>query len=1694
MQRPNEELTTSADDSQTKAVSLFTFVREFARLSAKPVTSLDSYIKTFWLDQIPNEPECRFAALADLAGSEEEAAADNWLAVARPELPEPPPVADDLAPWVDMRQWEDSSQEIPELYAQIPNPQWNSENPEDKPQFLSLADYPQVSEQWDDYLETKWWPWAEKDRRKRRVHACYAELFALHRSQVAAAEQFEFLLAVGCLHWSPTTGTSIKRHLLVLPVTVDFDPANAVVSVRSSGTTPEVQLETDMLAVYLRPPTDIQQAAEMRRSGLGDNLFHPDAKELLRAYAQGLDSEGEFADNLDRVAGTSPRKPVVAFAPALIVRRRTSRSLIAVCNSIIDQLQDGIGVPPGVRKLTGELGVDKTVFGEEGEEDGNRAAQSGEVFFPLPSNDEQRQILGRLSRQVGVLVQGPPGTGKSLTIANLICHLLATGRRILVTSQKAPALRVLREKLPHEVADLCIMVLGEGTDEQQELRRSVGEIAGRHSNWSRAKSERSILRLEEELKRARGKEAEAYEMLCAAREKEVFIHPARFGAYEGSLSDIAAQVRRDTERFAWFADRPSGSVDLLRGSVPACPATQDEAKRLLALLRQIGPAEEAESRNALVPLKDLPSTTDFRKMVEAEREAKAEVDAKRQHLVHPARGALSGATDEELRVLCSRVKDLYGRLCKARESVWEWNTVERIVRESAGSIETLRQASGALLSAIDAQMAGTVDMEVKGLDRSVRVALEDARELHQHLAQGGWCGFWVFRAAPAKRGLYLIRQVTVDGRPCNSAEVLARLVRWLELQESKRQLEDQWAGLGADLQTDIPLNQMIGHYRALQARLDELLDLGRMVEGYGSILAAHDQSIVVQWHRSESILSLLQLLETLLAERRLQREKQLLDDALAIVHDVSLSPRSAPENHRLRNGILNRLPDEYSRSHGELCHLWELRQLCEEKGRLLAKLSRILPELVAAMVASPQDEVWESRIAALSAAWNWLCAGRWVAQMVDPRQEDLLSEQMKRARQDVSNSLSRLAAEKAWQHCMTSMTEGSFQSLMAWRKAIEKVGKGTGKYAERNRDIARDRLEECRDAIPAWVMPLYKVLDTVAVRPGMFDVAIVDEASQSGPEALFLGFLAKQIVVVGDDQQIRPEHVGIDHGEVHQLQRLHLADVPNGEIFDATSSLFGIAEVRFGNQIRLREHFRCMPEIISFSNNLCYQDQPLIPLRQFGTNRLIPVLSSHYVSGGYQEKGKINPVEAEVVVDAIERCCADPAYEGKTFGVISLLNTSDQDREIESRLMKRVDAEEIEQRNIVCGDAYDFQGDERDVIFLSMVSARSADHRVGTLSDDKAKRRFNVAVSRARDQVFLFHSVQEGELGQDCLRRRLIEHMKRPMLDPTGSLSCCVEELRTIARTRPRSKGNQPPPFESWFEVDVYLAIVDQGHMAIPHYRVSGYEYWIDIVIVGGTRKVAVECDGDYWHGPERYAADLHRQTQLERCGWEFFRVRGSRFYRDPASALLPLWKMLEEHSQEEWDGEPTGENDSPVKPSSEPGAESGQGGAPESTAVDRDVPPASGMDGEEHIPTPSEIPSEEGNGMPFSSAPRGDERINGFPAASTRKQPSAGVGATRGVSNVPLDEVLAMPNRRLGAVICEIIQECPNYTIKRDDLPSRVSKYFGFITRSSPRAQLGKKIGWALTHLKKAGLVEEYKATNVRIRLLHPSKQQRLF
>lgn len=216
--------------------------------------------------------------------------------------------------------------------------------------------------------------------------------------------------------------------------------------------------------------------------------------------------------------------------------------------------------------------------------------------------------------------------------------------------------------------------------------------------------------------------------------------------------------------------------------------------------------------------------------------------------------------------------------------------------------------------------------------------------------------------------------------------------------------------------------------------------------------------------------------------------------------------------------------------------------------------------------------------------------------------------------------------------------------------------------------------------------------------------------------ALAALYLGNEHVVVGDKEQVTPDAVGQRLDEVQRLISTNLQGIPNSHLYDGQTSIYDLAETAFGGVVALREHFRCVPEIIQFSNHLSYNNS-IRPLRKPLSASVRPALVAHRVNGFRDGRGKTNEVETEEIASLVIACLGDAEYalneSGQTtsFGVISLLG-DEQALMIENLLRLRIPPDVFAKHRLLCGNAAQFQGDERDVIFLSMVDGPPEDGKL----------------------------------------------------------------------------------------------------------------------------------------------------------------------------------------------------------------------------------------------------------------------------------------------------------------------------------------------------------------------------------------------
>ena len=1615
----------STEHSQNNnAARLVDYLWRLALLRSKLVRDISEYEKALWISDVPHKRGCFTQAW----GHDEDYDSDVWIEIQTRREPELPSIPDKCRDWIntgDLRKKNDIPELKPEITRQIRNPQWQEGI--DQPEYISktehLEGFPEAQKVWEQYLDKRWLPWVDDHNDWESVHKVYSELFSIHQSQLRLGEEYELVLALGLLTWQTPTGQRVRRHFIVADAILEFEARLGKFTVRPHTEGAKLRPELDMLDIQDQPARAEESAKASLNAAEDDPWEKGRIEGVLQALVHSINSQGDYEDCLKSKKPRASAKPVVEYAPALILRKRSAKGLTETLKRIKEQIENGEAIPGEFADLAEIRPEDVHEPSDELEE--ANVAFDGEVFFPKPSNDEQRRIVDKIRAASGVLVQGPPGTGKSHTIANLICHLLATGQRTLITAKTPRALQVLEGLVPDELRPLCINLLGSGQEERRSLESSVGGILRKNEEWNENRAKQERTELEDRLRKRREEKAKVNRRLRDIRESETHTQSIAEGAYRGTAARIAEAVNRDRADYEWFTD----SVPLDK----TCQISTNDLRSVLAALRQFTPDRRREL--GLTWPEVLPSSERFANLVKNEASA-IEEEQNSAHgaderfadllarnnppVIEAIRNAFSSFRDTRRRLLAAPhpwMKDALRDVLGGNSSLW--HELLRVTKDVIASIEEL------VSTADETQIECPDSFELRTL-------YEDTHKLIEHMENGGKLGWWLFRPKPVKERLYVIKNVKIGGRPCSAIEHFSRIADALQVRIECEKAWDFWKDRSEKVEGPYAL-QLTG-LKSLRDALENGLVLEDLIAKCREAISQCSGMTEPVWADESQVDRVVSSCGLALARIRKRLATEEIQGVETPISRMAAEGGTHPVTNDLLTAIRSRDTDEFSRCVSTLQDLEKQRQRLQKVDEDISKLRCLLPQFIESLEQTCNEPYWEERIQHFGDAWHWAQARYWIEDYI--RQEDVLAlaKRVKQIEDEINGIIAKLASLHAWSFCFSRLEEEHRRHMEAWQQSMRRLGKGTGKHAPRRRREAQGHLNECREAVPAWVMPLHRVWDTVYPAPGIFDVIIVDEASQCGVEALPLFYLGKKILIVGDDKQISPDAVGLPRDAVHRLMEEFLHDFHFKSSFDIESSLFDHGKLRYGTRrITLREHFRCMPEIIRFSNDLCYSDTPLIPLRQYGPNRL-PPLEHVFLSSGYREGSNnrtINRPEADAIVERIAEMSEDCRYDGRTMGVVVLQGEA-QAQEIERQLLERLGAEEMERRRLVCGNPYSFQGDERDIMLMSLVAA--SNERIGPFTKASDERRFNVAASRARDQMILFHSVTCDELSTLDLRRRLLEFFESTVPQQIAGID--RDELERRAAQDNRRVVKPPAPFDSWFEADVALELLRKDFTVLAQHEVAGKR--IDLVVEGGQARLAVECDGDHWHGASSYEADMQRQRQLERCGWEFFRVRESAYYADKDSALQQLWLMLEE----------------------------------------RGIVPRSSFDDSSIDVIEAEPETDDGQSFNESENDEIEENENSIEDDETRgdtydSSPSSG----RRAEEVSTTEIK-------GAIV-NALSKCPNKSCTISSLTSRVLKEVGVLTRGYPRKAFERRVMRCLNVLEVRASIEKYKAKNHRVRLL---------
>jgi len=1262
--------------------------------------------------------------------------------------------------------------------------------------------------------------------------------------------------------------------LLYWDVALEYDPGAKRLTLTKRSSVPD--LNTMLLEPFLQPEQDMGDVLaavrailveeEMSRSslakvfevisGMMDGLesFHLSTavEEPLRSWLTAADAK--IAVNARGVLLNTPRSNAVILNDLRHLAQRTE-----VPDGPLSQLTQ-------LEDATGDPDVDDSPFAFS-------TAAGDSLTFPFESNPAQRRIAAKSERARILTVQGPPGTGKSHTISNLVCHLAATGRSVLVTSHQQKAIEVVTEQL-QRVPGLALSVTKGDRESSQQLQSRLQAVLEDASlRVDKAEQEvrsgtdavadldgqlRLFARRFQELRR---REHEGWTDFQSYADLRQWNRISRDDRPHGEETDRI--VRHLPEWCRLRLECGTNARDLASLLCPQgfdTPGTMEEnlLANVLQLVELARASQQAPTPAAVRQAQAFCESMGAGRAIPERlvdwllRDGVALVDASDQARMPIGRGGSSldawsragrSAPPEVLTGLKQQVKDL--------DDWFSDPGNQPPGTPSLGDSSAARAVDQAMITLIAAQ----VSLLKWGLSGEVR----KARKL-----LGGFLGCTVDRAGRAKwkeqttaaleafsRGqqfqavmeevrLYLPEAEGETAALTGTGDRASRLFLIRRLANALRMIE---------LSREAPVDAWRQLCEISRGSSDAYLDRTTLKEVEGLLRA------VINTHLRRELLDQFEHVTPLSAEWQ-EALRPLIDD----LRDGQLSEGSETALDRLEA----LLPSARAFRRIRDLERGELASLPSTREALATELER--DPTVPGWVEGHLEEALKAH------QLSRLISGSLAA---DPDSVGSVSEALQKGQGRRLELMAILTQKKLRLHQARALARGNVRpQLQLVRKLLTMSSKMKGSLV-----ALRDRIDygAVLSAFPAWLATIDDACRLFPARAELFDYIIIDEASQCAqPPLLPLALRCRHLIVVGDEKQLRPTFGRfLKEDSLRALRVKHqLEEHPAGVFASGRDSLLLFAGFRANASGFLDEHFRCDPDIIAWSNKRYYKDR-LKVLTHRRPQSFSPALRVHLLPDTDDDPAlKQNRGEAEAVVRELRRLTGQAEHRGLSMGVISPF--SRQADLLQGLIEKEFeeDPETIKRHRILASTADGFQGDERDIILYSFrMGPSSSPNSLGVL--EREEERFNVAFSRARRLGISFCSVTPSRLPGTGVTRSWIEH------------SLQVQNRREAGVQR-------PDHFDSDFERQVCDRLRERG------LRVETQEpcgpFRIDLVVKDQEgRLLAVECDGQWKHDefgnlrPE----DYQRQDLLERAGWTVHRISGRSYLLDPVREIDRTLEVL---------------------------------------------------------------------------------------------------------------------------------------------------------------------------------------------------------
>ena len=1342
----------------------------------------------------------------------------------------------------------------------------------------------------------------EKLKKFKKNKETYSKLYRAY-NDIKNDSNLEIVLSLGFIQYSKFNNngnlSKTNQHLFHFPLSLDID-SNNVVKISFSD------LENPYTDFFFLNNTPIEKEVlsniidrfEERITELGyEYIFENDFKDLIAKSIQKISSNSEFESSIYRPESDHFRENYfrVLFSPAINIKQRKPRFFEKLTDSIIKHSDENeieaklFNLLVRNPESSGSNSYTKpNYFKDELFETHKSKAKNlnGDddfsVFFPLPFNKEQKQIYENYLKNRLTVVTGPPGTGKSHTIVNILCSLLAQGKRVLVTAQTDKALESLLDKIPETFDDLIFTKIQLETNQNRfSLEKSIGNI-------SKILSDNFYLNVEtkiEELDNLKAEYVKLKSEIIRALEKEYLKYNLNDTFKDLRAYQIVEKFEsKESEEWNWIQDELSNEV------ISNFEVIKDEIlkyKQLVGIEIRYNNVINIDISTILKNLEGF----DFKNFLSIQEQYIKQLN----YL-----GLNEYSKEKVLKIQLENITKIANEFSNSD-----------IVLKNIKELENLQKQINNRFT----QENITINKSFSNLTENGTKYLLDI-ETYLSFAENGKAGFFTKLTNSNFKQVSYLEQFTINGKKCNTKTEILQLKSAIEnlltINKNFTLLKQNGFSFSYDDNSNLYEKSLV---------LNEVLKKIETNKEVVSKIQFNADFINFSEHTQINLFDIDNLSKKAISLKddidKLGRINHQLIEKLGVLNNID----SIIEQSSLKNEFSKFLPVEKIEDVQDFellkTKFLEIgKQLEVEQTFLNLKkyLRDLLPNTFDSLENIPNHYISKENFEYASAN-RFIKENEFIDLQKCKEELSFINKKIFQVKCDILFDL----AKSNFKNKFDSNEIDAFINLLNsykfdYSQSLKKGIKDNAKF-----QIAiRKKGSQISKNLSCWVMKFNDVLNSLEHEPEIFDCIIVDEASQLNFNSVLLGYYSENIIIVGDSKQTSPDASMVDSNSFNHIKDKFLKDFLKDDIIQIRpdTSLFDLAKMVAGrSDLSLREHFRCVPEIIEFSKFHFY-DNSLRPLKQINSNRLNPK-ETVFVNDAFTED-KIVYKEIEEIKKFLQRILKDEQYSNKSIGVVSLGLTKHTEKlkDIKEDLANEFGKEKIDKHKLIIEDSPKFQGDERDVMIVSFGVAldfqklkenQNAKPRA-IISDQDEFKKINVALSRAKEQMVLFHSVEHNDLQTNDFRNKILSFFK----DEAKPIS----QLQIDNINIQRYQHNVPEPFDSWFECDIAKALIENGYSYIqPQYNIKEAELFynhklgkqvyinfkIDLVVHNNGKMIAIECDGDPFHSlPEDVAYDIERQEFLERVGWKVYRVLYSAFKRSPQEEIQKIIDFIEKNTKKD--------------------------------------------------------------------------------------------------------------------------------------------------------------------------------------------------